>query len=261
MLQLGERDDFASEARDRDRIGARGLQELDRDRPCLTSIPSVVHRGHPATLILAQLLFDDIPTGDDRPDCAHADSLTVPMLKRCLPLAVFTIAGVCAACASHRPRPITIAAPADSEPARYMASSASYVCQPALLYEISGPKVQGCARQSGDTTWLVDRDKDDRVLAAGYEIMVPLDQLAYATEILEASLTRRYGSADSCVSRTGTLKRWLWWPAGRYTVQARMVDPSPLYAVKRGRLEVQAIPAEAVVCMTWIHTPTKLFVP
>ena len=177
------------------------------------------------------------------------------LVKRCLPLVFLT------ACVSHRPRPITIAAPADSEPARYMAPSATYVCQSMLLYETSGPKVQSCLRQTGDTTWLVDRDKDGRVLAAGWEAMVALDQLMDATETLEDALTRRYGSPDSCVSRTGTLKRWWWWPAGRYTVQARLVDPSPLLAVKRGRIEVQAIPAEAVVCLTWVHSPTTLFVP
>lgn len=176
-------------------------------------------------------------------------------MKRCLPLVVL------AACVSHRPRPVTIVAPADSEPARYMASNAKYVCQSTLLYETSGPKVQSCARQTGDTTWLVDRDKDGNVLAAGWETMVPLEQLPAATDTLEDALTQRYGAPDSCVSRTGTLKRWLWWRAGRYTVQARLVDPTRLYAVKRGRLEVQAIPAEAIVCLTWIHTPTRLFVP
>lgn len=180
------------------------------------------------------------------------------LVKRCLPLLLLT------ACVSHRPHPVTIAAPVDSlatVPARYMAPSATYVCQSILLYETSGPKVQSCARQSGDTTWLVDRDKSGRVLVAGWEAMVPLDQLAQVTETLEDALTQQYGPPDSCVSRTGTLKRWRWWPAGRYTVQARLVDPSRLYAVKRGRLEVQAIPAEAVVCLTWVHTPTELFVP
>ena len=177
------------------------------------------------------------------------------LVKRCLPLVLLT------ACVSHRPHPVTIAAPADNEPSRYMAPSASYVCQSMLLYETSGPKVQSCLRESGDTTWLVDRDKDGHVLAAGWEAMVPLDRLVDATTALEDALTQRYGPPDSCVSRTGTLKQWLWWPAGRYTVQARLVDPSPLYAVRRGRLEVQAIPAEAVVCLTWVHTPTELFVP
>jgi hypothetical protein len=162
------------------------------------------------------------------------------------------------ACASHRPKPITIAAPVDSVPGRYMAPSAAYVCQSALLYESSGPKVQSCLRQSGDTTWLVDRDKDGRVLAAGWEAMVPLDQLADAASTLEDALTQQYGPPDSCVSRTGTLRRWFWWPAGRYTVQARLVDPSLLLAVKRGRVEVQAIPAEAVVCLTWLHAPALL---
>ncbi|HXB23099.1 MAG TPA: hypothetical protein VNV25_00070 [Gemmatimonadaceae bacterium] len=176
-------------------------------------------------------------------------------MKRCLPLVLLT------ACVSHRPHPVTIAAPADNEPSRYMAPSASYVCQSMRLYETSGPKVQSCLRQSGDTTWLVDRDKDGRVIAAGWEAMVSLDRLADATTALEDVLTQRYGPPDSCVSRTGTLKQWLWWPAGRYTVQARLVDPSSLYAVRRGRLEVQAIPAEAVVCLTWVHTPTQLFVP
>lgn len=177
------------------------------------------------------------------------------LVKRCLPLVLLT------ACVSHRPHPVTIAAPADNEPSRYMAASASYVCQSMRLYETSGPKVQSCLRQSGDTTWLVDRDKDGQVLAAGWEAMISLDRLADATTALEDALTQRYGPPDSCVSRTGTLKQWLWWPAGRYTVQARLVDPSPLYAVRRGRLEVQAIPAEAVVCLTWVHTPTQLFVP
>ena len=139
-----------------------------------------------------------------------------------------------------------------------MAPSASYVCQSMLLYETSGPKVQSCLRETGDTTWLVDRDKDGHVLAAGWEAMVPLDQLDEVTETLEDRLTQRYGPPDSCVSRTGTLKRWRWWPAGRYTVQARLVDPSPLYKVKRGRVEVQAVPAEAVVCLTWVHTPVDL---
>lgn len=142
-----------------------------------------------------------------------------------------------------------------------MATSASYVCQSMRLYETSGPKVQSCLRQTGDTTWLVDRDKDGRVLVAGWELMVPLDQLDEVTDTKEDALTQQYGPPDSCVSRTGTLKRWRWWRAGRYTVQARLVDPSPLYAVKRGRLEVQAIPAEAVVCLTWVHAPTELFVP
>jgi hypothetical protein len=182
-------------------------------------------------------------------------TLIMSLVKRLLLLVFLT------ACASHRPKPITIVAPVDSEPARYMASSASYVCQSTLLYETAGPKVQSCIRQSGDTTWLVDRDKDGRVVAAGWEAMVPLDRLVDETTALEDALTHRYGAPDSCVSRTGTLKQWLWWPAGRYTVQARLVDPSPLYAVRRGRLEVQAIPTEAVVCLTWIHTPPELFVP
>jgi hypothetical protein len=138
-----------------------------------------------------------------------------------------------------------------------MAQSAAYVCQSQLLYEVSGPKVQNCVRQTGDTTWLVDRDKDGHVVAAGWEAMIPLDQLSDATASMEDALTQQYGRPDSCISRTGTLKRWWWWPAGRYTVQARLVDPSPLYAVRRGRLEVQAIPAEAVVCLTWVHTPIR----
>jgi len=176
-------------------------------------------------------------------------------VKRGLPLFFLT------ACVSHRPHPVTIAAPAESVPARYMAPSASYVCQSMLLYETDGPKVQSCMRQTGDTTWLVDRDKDGHVLAAGWEAMVPLDQLADVATAREDALTRQYGPPDSCVSRTGTLKQWRWWRAGRYTVQARLVDPWPLSAVRRGRLEVQAIPAEAVVCLTWVHTPTELFVP
>jgi hypothetical protein len=138
-----------------------------------------------------------------------------------------------------------------------MAPSAAYVCQSALLYETSGPKVQSCLRQTGDTTWLVDRDKKGHVLAAGWEVMVPLDRLGDATAALEDDMSRQYGPPDSCVSRTGTLRRWWWWPAGRYTVQARLVDPSPLVPVRRGRLEVQAIPAEAVVCLTWVHTPAS----
>jgi hypothetical protein len=138
-----------------------------------------------------------------------------------------------------------------------MAPRAAYVCQAMLLYETSGPKVQSCLRQTGDTTWLVDRDKDGRVLAAGWEAMVPLDRLVDATAALEESMTQQYGPPDSCVSRTGTLRRWWWWPAGRYTVQTRLVDPSRLLAVRRGRLEVQAIPAEAVVCLTWVHTPAS----
>lgn len=173
-------------------------------------------------------------------------------LRRCVPLFLLT------ACASHRPRPITIPAPDDSVPARYMARSAAYVCQSMPLYEVSGPKVQSCVRQTGDTTWLVDRDKQGRVLAAGWELLVPLDQLTDVTASMEDALTQQYGAPDSCVSRTGTLRRWWWWPAGRYTVQARLVDPSSLYAVRRGRFEVQAIPAEAVVCLTWVHTPPDL---
>lgn len=137
-----------------------------------------------------------------------------------------------------------------------MAPSAAYVCQSGLLYEQSGPSVERCLRQTGDTTWLLDRDKKShRVVAAGWERLIPLDSLEGATVALEDELTARYGPPDSCVSRTGTLRRWLWWPAGRYTLQARLVDPSSLYAVRRGRLEVQAIPAEAIVCMTWVHTP------
>jgi hypothetical protein len=213
---------------------------------------------------LAKLLFDDVPARyDGAYGAAHdrlgrmAASLTfiMSLVKRCLPLVLLT------ACVSHRPRPVTIAAPVDSVPARYMAPSATYVCQSMLLYETSGPKVQSCARQGSDTTWLVDRDKDGHVLAAGWEAMVPLDELAEVTEALEDALTRQYGPPDSCVSRTGTLKQWRWWPAGRYTVQARLVDPSPLYAVRRGRLEVQAIPSEAIVCLTWVHTPADLLVP
>lgn len=175
------------------------------------------------------------------------------LLRRVIPLILLT------ACASHRSHPITIAAPEDSIPlARYMAHSAAYVCQSALLYEVSGPRVQSCLRQSGDTTWLVDRGKDGQVVASGWEAMVPLDQLMDATAALEDAMTQQYGPPDSCVSRSGTLKRWFWWAAGRYTVQARLVDPSPLYAVHRGRIEVQAIPAEAVVCLTWVHTPPLL---
>jgi hypothetical protein len=177
------------------------------------------------------------------------------LLRRCAPLFLLT------ACASHAPHPITIAAPEDSVPARYMARSAAYVCRSVLLYDSSGPKIQSCLRQAGDTTWLVDRDKDGRVLAAGWEAMVPLDQLVDATAELEDAMTQQYGPPDSCVSRSGTLKRWWWWPAGRYTVQARMVDPSPVYAVRRGRIEVQAIPAESIVCLTWLHTPPLLLVP
>jgi hypothetical protein len=176
-------------------------------------------------------------------------------LRRCFPLIVLT------ACA-HGPRPVTIGAPDDDgAPTRYMAHSADYVCRRALLYDISGPKVEACQREAGDTTWLVDRDNAGRVLAAGWEAMVPIEHLADATDALEDAMTREYGKPDSCVSRSQTLRRWWWWPAGRYTVQVRMVDASSILAVHRGRLEVQAIPAEAVTCLAWVHPANSSLVP
>jgi hypothetical protein len=177
-------------------------------------------------------------------------------LRRCFLLLVLT------GCAAHRPRPVTIFAPEDSVPARYMAHSADYVCRLALLYDISGPKVEACQRTSGDTTWVVDRENTTgRVLAAGWEAMVPIDHLADATDALEDALTHAYGAPDSCVTRAQTLRRWWWWPVGRYTVQVRMVDPSPIFAVHRGRLEVQALPAEAVTCLDWVHPAKTSLVP
>jgi hypothetical protein len=179
----------------------------------------------------------------------------MPRLRRCLPL-FFLVS-----CVSHGSRPITIAAPDQSVLARYMAHSADYVCKNALLYDVSGPQVESCQRQTGDTTWLVERDKTGQLIAAGWEAMVPIEHLAEATEALEDRMTEQYGSPDSCVTRTNTLQRWWWWPAGLYTVQARMVDPSSIMPVRRGRLEVQAIPAEAVTCLAWVHPAKTSLVP
>jgi hypothetical protein len=163
---------------------------------------------------------------------------------------------ITAGCAGRGPRPTTIAAPAaDSVLSRYMPGRAAYVCRASLLYERSGPRIESCVRQAGDTTYLLDRDKSGRIVATGWELMVPLDGIDDATAVVEDRMTARYGPADSCVSRAGTLRRWQWWPAGSHTVQVRLVDPSPVYPVKRGRIEVQAIPASSIVCMTWLHTP------
>jgi hypothetical protein len=176
-------------------------------------------------------------------------------IRLVLTAAVSTVASA-AGCAGHGPRPITIAAPAaDTVLSRYMATRAAYQCRASLLYERSGPRIESCARQVGDTTFLLDRDRSGRIVAAGWELMVPLDGIDAATAVVQDSMTARYGSADSCVSRAGTLRRWHWWPAGAYTVQVRLVDPSPVYPVKRGRIEVQAIPASSIVCMTWLHPP------
>jgi hypothetical protein len=175
---------------------------------------------------------------------------------------------VCAAmvaaigCASssgpHNPfQPRVIVSPVeDTVVAAFMPLRADYQCRIWLIYDRAGPASNGCAATTGDTSWIVYQDTiTHAIIASGKNISVPLDSLDAVAIRVQNTLTVRFGTPDSCIPNTRTLRHWLWWRAGRYTVQSRIVDPTTVYPVKRGRVEMQAIPSGAVVCLTWMHEP------
>jgi hypothetical protein len=139
----------------------------------------------------------------------------------------------------------------------FMPIRANYQCAPWLLYDLSGPMSVGCSATTGDTLWVVYQDTTMHALiAAAKNIAVPIDSLDAVAIRLENEMTIRFGSPDSCSPQAQTLRHWRWWPAGKYTVQLRIVDPTSVYRpVRRGRVEVQAIPVTATVCITWVHEP------
>lgn len=138
----------------------------------------------------------------------------------------------------------------------FMPIRAQYQCTQWLLYDRSGPMSTGCSTTTGDTLWVVYQDTTTRaIIATAKNVEVPLDSLDAVAIRWQNELTVRFKNADTCHPQTKTLRHWLWWPAGRYTVQLRVVDPTSVFKVRRGRVEVQAIPATATVCLTWVHEP------
>jgi hypothetical protein len=165
------------------------------------------------------------------------------------------------ACASSGPRnpfrPRVIISPVqDTVLVNFMQPRGDYQCRTWLLYDQSGPSASGCSATTGDTLWVVYQDTTThKIIAAAKNIAVPLDSLDAVAIQVENVLTIRFGIPDSCLPSSPTLRHWRWWRAGRYTVQSRIVDPTTVYNVRRGRVELQALPAEAVVCLTWVHEP------
>jgi hypothetical protein len=165
------------------------------------------------------------------------------------------------ACASSGPRnpfrPRVIIEPVgDTVLANFMQLHGDYQCRVWLLYDQSGPPSTGCAATTGDTLWVVYQDTTThKIIAAAKNIAVPLDSLDAVAIQVENVLTVRFGVPDSCLPSSPTLRHWRWWRAGRFTVQSRIVDPTSVYPVRRGRVELQALPAEAIVCLTWVHEP------
>jgi hypothetical protein len=174
--------------------------------------------------------------------------------------AVVIGAAGCASAHPQRARPaeprVIISPIEDTILSAFMPIRASYQCTPWLLYDQAGPMSNGCSATTGDTLWVVYQDTTmHAMVAAAKNVAAPLDSLDAVAIRMENELTIRFGNADTCRPQAKTLRHWLWWPAGRYTVQLRIVDPSSVYAVHRGRVEEQAIPATATVCLTWIHEP------
>lgn len=180
--------------------------------------------------------------------------VSVSRLRRVVRVAAVVVAAGCGGNGWH---PTVIPAPVgDSVAGQYVAAGATYQCRRWKLYDRSGPDAQGCGARRGDTVWVVYRDRDkQKVLAAGREYLVPIDSLDVVAARIAADLTGRYGAEGSCASNAATIRGWRWWAAGAYTVQLRVIDPTSVYPVKRGRVEEQAIPADAVVCLTWVHEP------
>jgi hypothetical protein len=176
-------------------------------------------------------------------------------------VAVIVAAG-CASGSGHPQRPapaderVIISPVEDTILSSFMPIRASYQCTSWLLYDQSGPMSIGCSATTGDTLWVVYQDTTTRALVAtAKNVATPLDSLDAVAIRMENQLIIRFGNPDTCYPQAKTLRHWLWWPVGRYTVQLRIVDPSSVYAVRRGRVEVQAIPATATVCLTWVHEP------
>jgi hypothetical protein len=181
------------------------------------------------------------------------------MMRR--PILVCSVLVVAIACAHAGPRnpfqPRVVVSPVgDTVVAGFMQLRGEYECRVWLLYDNAGPAANGCTGVTGDTSWIVYQDTiTHAVIAAGKNIAVPIDSLDAVAIRVENMLTIRFGIPDSCIPNAQTLRHWRWWRAGRYTVQSRIVDPTTVRPVKRGRVEQQAIPAEAVVCLTWVHEP------
>jgi hypothetical protein len=180
------------------------------------------------------------------------------MSRSLVVVAAMLMAVGCASSGPHNPfMPRVIISPvSDTVFSSFMQVRGDYQCRTWLLYDQSGPAANGCFGTTGDTTWVVYQDTTTHaILAAGKIIAVPLDSLDTEAIRVQNILTIRFGNPDSCIPNSRTLRHWLWWRAGRYTVQSRIVDPTTVYAVHRGRVELQAIPASAVVCLTWVHEP------
>jgi len=181
------------------------------------------------------------------------------VIPRSLIVCAATVAAIgCASSGPHNPfQPRVIISPiADTILTDFMQPRGDYQCRIWPIYDRFGQVANGCTGTTGDTSWIVYQDTTTHaILAAGKNIAVPLDSLDAVAIRLENILTIRFGNPDSCVPYSPTLRHWRWWRAGGYTVQSRIVDPTTVYAVRRGRVELQAIPAEAVVCLTWVHEP------
>ncbi len=174
---------------------------------------------------------------------------------------VLALAGT-AGCArvTHRapvdPTIVILAPVADTALSLVLPPRGDYLCRRWRLYDTDGPISRGCVQQVADTTWIAYQDTTGyHVLAASREALVPLDSLEPVAARLEAAITARYGVPETCSSNSGTLAHWRWWRADPYTIQERLVDPSRVIAVRRGRVEVQVIPADVTPCLTWIHAP------
>jgi hypothetical protein len=172
------------------------------------------------------------------------------------------IVGTALACAGNGVHPVIVGAiPGDDSAAirRYVATGGPYLCQKARVYGESGPNAFGCGYRQADTVWVLYRENNavgGRILAAGREVEVPIDSIDVIADRIADTLSHRYGRDSSCAQGSATIRRWRWWPVGRYTIQLREIDPRSIYAAtKHGRVEEQIVPAEAVVCLTWVKQP------
>lgn len=177
-----------------------------------------------------------------------------------LVLASLVVGAAGCAHVSHRPpvdpSVVIISPVGDTAISIVLPARGAYSCRRWLLYDTDGPMSRGCVQQIADTTWIAYQDTAGyHILAASRETLVPLDSLEPMAARLEAAITQRYGVPDTCASNSGTLSHWRWWRADPFTIQERVVDPSRVIAVRRGRVEVQAIPASATPCLTWVHAP------
>jgi hypothetical protein len=199
---------------------------------------------------------------EDRPAIHETGEGNILGSVKTLGVGFVLIVAAALGCAGSGVHPVIVGSiPGDDSAAirRYVATGGPYACQRARIYGESGPNALGCGLRQGDTVWVLYRENNavgGRILAAGREVAVPIDSIDVVADRIADTLSARYGRDSSCAQGSATIRRWRWWPVGRYTIQLREIDPRSIYPqVKHGRVEEQIVPAEAVVCLTWVQQP------